>query len=267
VKRHAFLRGLHRVVAPRNYLEIGVGFGRGLACSGVRTIGVDPAPKINVDITCDYRIAATTSDEFFANAEAIAWFAEDTVDLTLIDGMHLSEYALRDFINTERLSSSNSVVVFDDMLPRSVTEAARDRVSVQWAGDVYKVAGVLATYRPDLIVIPVNTRPTGVLLVVGLDPSNEVLAEHYDQIVKDLVTRDPQQVPAEILHRHRTANPTRVLSSTIWRDLANARTSGGPPPENLLTLLELLGTARYAPDPPVLKPWPARAAGPKKRVG
>jgi hypothetical protein len=265
MKRHAFLTALHRVVAPRNYLEIGVGYGRGLACSSVRTIGVDPAPKINVEISCEHRISMTTSDDFFANSDAISWFDQDTVDLTLIDGMHLSEFALRDFINTERLSSASSVAVFDDMLPRTVTEAARDRISVQWAGDVYKVAGVLERYRPDLTVVPVNTGPTGMLLVVGLDPGNRVLCEHYEEIVDELVRPDPQDVPTETLLRLRAAAPRRVLAASIWSDLAVARTTGEAPPENLRSRLDLLGTARYVPDPPASKPWPTGSHRPDVR--
>ena len=50
-----------------------------------------------------------------------------TLDLAFIDGMHLFEYALRDFINVERFADWSSVIVFDDMLPRNVDEAARDR--------------------------------------------------------------------------------------------------------------------------------------------
>ena len=38
-----------------------------------------------------------------------------------IDGMHLFEFALRDFMNIERHANWWSVIVFDDMLPRATS--------------------------------------------------------------------------------------------------------------------------------------------------
>ena len=83
--------------------------------------------------------------------------------------MHLFEYALRDFINVERFADWSSVIVFDDMLPRNVDEAARDRHTKMWTGDVYKVVPVLQKYRPDLTVIQVDTQPTGMAVVFDAD--------------------------------------------------------------------------------------------------
>jgi haloalkane dehalogenase len=50
---------------------------------------------------------------------------------------------------------------------------------------VYVIVEVLARYRPDLIVVPVGTEPTGLLLVMGLDPGSTVLADSYDQIMAE----------------------------------------------------------------------------------
>ena len=109
--------------------------------------------------------------------------------------MHLFEFALRDFINVERYTSPTSVVVLDDMLPRSVTEAARDRTTSQWTGDVYKMVDVLREHRPDLTVVRVNTKPTGVVVVFGADSSSTVLRDHYDEILAAAIVPDPQPVP------------------------------------------------------------------------
>jgi hypothetical protein len=254
LNRHGFLTGLHEHLAPRSYLEIGVNDGRGLARSRTRTIGVDPAFKVTAELGCDLQLVKATSDDFFARADAIDWFPEKVVDLTFVDGLHIFEFALRDFINAERCSGPASVVVFDDMLPRSVDEAARDRHTVAWTGDVYKVAQVLADYRPDLTVVPINTAPTGLLLVVGLDPASTVLTDHYDEILATYVTPDPQQVPIEVMHRKAAAEPETVLAEAVWADLAAARTSGGPHPDSMASLRALRGTSTYvwrqpAPDP------------------
>ena len=80
-----------------------------------------------------------TSDDFFARADPIVSGGDRR--LAFIDGMHLKlEFALRDFINLEKLTHPGSVVVFDDVLPRNNEEASRVRHSLFWAGDVYKVA-------------------------------------------------------------------------------------------------------------------------------
>ena len=52
------------------------------------------------------------------------------LDLVFVDGMHLFEFALRDFMNVERHADWWSVIVFDDILPRDVDEAARERHTV-----------------------------------------------------------------------------------------------------------------------------------------
>ena len=262
MQRHEFLTVVHERYRPRSYLEIGINDGRGLARSRTRTIGVDPAFKITAELSCDLQLVRATSDDFFARPDPLAWFPEGTVDLTFIDGMHLFEFALRDFLNAERLSSPSGVVVFDDVLPRSVSEAARNRHTVAWAGDVYKVALALERYRPDLTVVPLNTAPTGVLLVLGLDPSSTVLADRYEEIVAEFAAEDPQPVPDDVLHRRTAADPRRVAESSVWAELAAARESGGPWP-SLEPLRSLRGTARFVLVPPQEKPWPPRPARPR----
>lgn len=256
MKRHEFLTGLHQVLAPRSYLEIGVNDGRGLACSSTRTIGVDPVLRVSVEVACDLKLVAATSDDFFARSDATGWFDDGVIDLAFIDGMHLSEFALRDFINTERLSSLGGVVVLDDMLPRTVEEAARDRITSDWAGDVYKVAAVLEKYRPDLVVVGIDTEPTGLVLIVGLDPENQVLSECLAEIETDLRVSDPQQVPHEIVHRSSAADPAQVLASSVWSDLVAARDAHRGPAGSLRSLLELRGSAHYVSNPLPSKPWP-----------
>jgi Methyltransferase domain len=262
VNRHQFLKGMHQSLAPRNYLEIGVSFGRSLTLSRTRTIGIDPDFHINVDLECDLQLIKATSDEFFDRPQPIAWFDEGVIDFGFIDGMHVFEFALRDFINVERLSSPHSVVVLDDMLPRSVAEAARKRETLVWAGDVFKVALVLERYRPDLIVVPVDTEPTGVVVVAGLDPTSTVLHDHYHDIVAEFATDDPQVVPVEILERRHAAKPGKVLAAPIWAELARIRDRRrGGAASGLDRLRELRGTAKYVATPPVSKPWPT----PKQR--
>ena len=109
--------------------------------------------------------------------------------------MHLSEFAVRDFINVERHLAPGGVTVFDDILPRNALEAARVRRTGAWAGDVYKAVEIIARHRPDLAVVLINTWPTGTAIVVGCDPSSAVLEQAFPSEVGYLEAPDPQSPP------------------------------------------------------------------------
>ncbi len=256
MNRHEFLSIVHERYRPRNYLEIGIADGEGLARSRTRTIGVDPQFHVSAEVACDLQLVKATSDDFFARPDAISWFPEGIVDFTFIDGLHLFEFALRDFMNAERLSGPSSVIILDDVFPRSVAEASRERHTASWAGDTYKVLLVLERYRPDLAIIPLDTQPTGLLLVLGLDPASTVLAARYDEIVAEFAVRDPQPVPEEILYRKNAADPKLVADSAVWRELAGRRHSRTPV-SFMEALGSLRGTARFTLVPPAdLGAWP-----------
>src|SRR5689334_13217845 len=99
--------------------------------------------------------------------------------------MHLVQFPIRAFANDQRHAGWTSVVVFDDIFPREIEMAARRRRTRLWTGDVYKMLAILARHRPDLICLRVDTRPTGLLLVIGLDPGNRVLDQRYNSILLD----------------------------------------------------------------------------------
>jgi hypothetical protein len=221
--RHELLAGLHERLQPRTYLEIGIRDGKSLALSRTRSIGVDPAYRVEREVHCDVQLVRATSDDFFDRADALAHFGGTPVDLAFIDGMHLSEFALRDFLHTEPHMAAAGVVVFDDMLPRHPLEAARKRRTSAWTGDVYKAAQVLMRRRPDLLVLMVNTRPTGTTVVVRLDPASTVLADTYDEELPYLLAEDPQQVPQQFLDRSVAVDPVVLLDSPVWGELASLR--------------------------------------------
>lgn len=242
MKRHELLRRIHKTYRPRNYLEVGVREGLSLQLSRVPSIAIDPAFKVTMPIHCDVNLVQSTSDAFFAGSDPLAHFrpgrnpfralarkdprsimARPNIELALIDGMHLFEYALRDFMNVERHAHWSSVIVLDDQLPRNVDEAARDRHTHFWTGDVYKVATVLRRFRPDLVVVTVDTLPTGVVVVFGADPTNTVLSSRYESLIEEYVTPDPQDVPGEIFTRKGAIKPRRLLRAEFWPKLVRAR--------------------------------------------
>lgn len=244
MNRHQFLRALHATARPRNYLEIGVNDGRSLALSRVPSVAVDPAYRVTAQLRCDLHLVRATSDDFFASPDPIVhlrggrnpwrnlrrgrpllgrYTGGTVIDLAFIDGMHLFEFALRDFMNVERFSRWTSLIVLDDMLPRNADEAARERHTRDWTGDVFKLAPVLRRYRPDLTVLPIDTTPTGLLVVLGADPGNSALRDRYDRIVADVVTPDPQRVSTDVLERRGAIAPDAFLASPILDALVRGR--------------------------------------------
>ena len=222
----AFLERLHAAVEPGAYLEIGVRHGDSLALARCPAVGVDPAFKLKVQLGERVTLLRETGDEFFGRANPLKAVGSRRVDLAFIDGMHLAEFAVRDFIGAERLSRWTGVAVFDDVLPRTVEEASRDRRTRAWTGDVYKIMAILARHRPDLICLRVGTQPTGLLVVLGLDPTSRRLAVRYDAILEAAVVPDPQDVPADVLERRGVLDPERVLASRVWPTLRDLRDHG-----------------------------------------
>jgi hypothetical protein len=223
-----FLKSVHRQLAPERYLEIGVRNGVSLSIARCRAVGIDPAFSIFAELDCDVALFRTSSDEYFARPEPLAATGGRPFDLAFIDGLHLFEFSLRDFINAERHSTPKSVIILDDVLPRTIDEAARVRHTNAWTGDVYPIIEVLAHYRPDLSVIPVGTQPTGLLLVMGLDPRSSVLTDNYTEIMAQYRRPDPQPVPPSVMDRLTVVDPQRVLDSDLWSLLATASPEVAP---------------------------------------
>jgi len=179
------LARIHEYLVPRTYVEIGVSTGRSLtlALPGTVSIGVDPAPNLTFPVRRRTRIFHQTSDDFFAKHDLRRLFGGVPLDLAFIDGMHHFEFALRDFMNLERSSNSGTTILVHDCLPIDEVTAARERSTNVWSGDVWRLIVLLRQWRPDLEVAVVDSAPTGLGLIRGLDPTSTVLGDHYDKIV------------------------------------------------------------------------------------
>jgi predicted O-methyltransferase YrrM len=177
----AVLKDVHESLAPALYLEIGVRKGLSLALADCASVAVDPAPELKKELPASKRLVVATSDDFFE--ESAAEVLTQPPDLVFIDGQHLFEFALRDFMNVERLAAPHTLVLVDDVFPNHPAQAERNRRTRIWSGDVWKLHDTLARYRPDLVLLPLNTAPTGMLMIAGLDPKNRVLWERYNSIV------------------------------------------------------------------------------------
>ena len=218
-----FLAELHGLLEPRSYLEIGVRFGESLSLSRCESIGIDPDFEVNRELRAPTALIRSTSDEYFESLGGGRPFRAMPIDLAFIDGMHLLEFVVKDFANVERYSHWSTVVVLDDVLPRSVDEAARDRHTQAWTGDVFRIRDVLGSLRPDLSLVLVDTQPTGLLLVLGLDPLDRTLTDRFDEIVATHVLPDPQVVPSEVLERSGALAPENALALPVWGAVRRAR--------------------------------------------
>jgi hypothetical protein len=179
------LRRVHAEIRPRTYVEVGVRAGASLDLAReceVR-IGIDPAPILEPALDLDDAvILATTSDEAFATGAVERALGGRPLDLAFVDGMHLFEFALRDFANLERLAHAASVILVHDCLPIDAVTSARERTTAVWTGDVWKLVPCLLENRPELHVVTSDVSPSGLAFVTRLDPGSTVLAARGDEL-------------------------------------------------------------------------------------
>lgn len=194
--KHDTLKKIHALLQPANYLEIGVQSGKSLALANCPAIGVDPMPLIKTPLGPRAQLVRATSDEFFESRAG--QMIPAPLELVFIDGMHLFEYALRDFINTEKHADAHTLVVIDDIFPGHPAQAERDRRTRAWTGDVWKLLVTLQQHRPDLKLLMLDAFPTGLLCITGLNRNDHTLQALYDEILQsfDPASRPPEDIVA-----------------------------------------------------------------------
>jgi tetratricopeptide (TPR) repeat protein len=196
---YTWLERFYSLLAPEAIIEIGIADGASLARVRPPTlaIGVDPSPRVAYPLTAETHIFPETSDTFFARGGPDKLLAGRPCDIGFIDGLHLFEQALKDFINLERYCGPRSVILFHDTVPLDEATESRARDTKFHTGDVWKVVPCLKHYRPDLDVFTIATPWTGLTVVTGLDPTSRVLEENFDEAVARFI-----DVPfADIQHR------------------------------------------------------------------
>lgn len=186
-----WLQHFHQRLRPACYVEIGLGHGRSLALAGPETkaVGIDPYQGFweKLNYVCPHGPASLfplTSDDFFTQHDLRQVMGQDTFDLGFIDGLHLFEQALKDFINLEHYARKDSVILIHDCLPIAPIVAERERCTGFWTGDVWRIIPCLKTFRPDLKVVTIPAKPSGLGVVTNLDASSTVLADNYEEIVR-----------------------------------------------------------------------------------
>jgi capsular polysaccharide biosynthesis protein len=191
------LAALHHRLQPATYIEIGTHAGGTLALANCTSIAIDPQFAIDRDVIrakpkC--LLFQMTSDDFFATHDPKEILGA-ACQLAFLDGMHLFEFLLRDFINVEKTCASDSLILMHDCLPPDSYVARREwqdekhadatKYPGWWAGDVWKVVHILQNLRQDLEIYALNSPPTGLIAVTRLDPASQILERHYGDLVRE----------------------------------------------------------------------------------
>jgi hypothetical protein len=234
--KHQLLAEIHKKLQPQFYFEIGVQTGKSLALAQCEAIGVDPMPLLSHELGAKAKVITASSDAFFARQGDV--LLRKPIDLCFIDGMHLFEYVLRDFINVERYAKAHTLIVIDDIYPGHPDQAKRDRCTRAWTGDVWKLTAVLQRYRPDLFIQTVDAYPTGLMLITALDPNNNVLSDNYQAILQQYSVDTP--VPDSVIKREGAVSGKSTLISQITAVLHNAKQHTVAPQEIKQELVQLV---------------------------
>ncbi len=198
---------IHEFLRPRTYLEIGVDRGASFSRARRETIalGIDPDPHIDVPLGPRQRVFRQTSDEFFAGHDVLAELGGLRLELAFIDGMHWFEFALRDFMNVERLCARDATILVHDVFPPDRQSAERERTAAFWTGDVWRLVLLLRKYRPELSVHTVAAPPSGLAVIRNLDPESRFIRDNLDDLVREYSALDYSTIEfhrAEMLNLH-----------------------------------------------------------------
>lgn len=151
-----------------SYLEIGVFLGKVFFnVSAKKKIAVDPHfrfglyrkfKRIFKNITnLNAKFYEKTSDAFFAE-NAPKLYSHSKIDISLVDGMHEYDFALRDVENTLRYLQNGGVIIMHDCNPQMPQHAASfadwkaNNFQGIWNGDVWKTIVHLRSLRDDINV-------------------------------------------------------------------------------------------------------------------
>jgi hypothetical protein len=191
-----FLGLLNEHLSPRTYFEIGTNTGSSIERFSCDAVCVDPKFLVERNVWTRRRtfLFQMTSDDFFRDENLHHYFPGGP-ELSFLDGMHLFEFLLRDFMNVERLSDPKSLILMHDCLPLSLRMAERkyfgggdDEGDFQWAwtGDVWKILHAFRKFRPDLRVTYIDCPPTGLVAVSNLDPESAVFSREYERVIAEI---------------------------------------------------------------------------------
>jgi len=190
LKHSQFLQEIHKISKPKLYFEIGVNNGSSLSLSKCRSIAVDPNFTVTWPITNNTRLIRETSDTFFGKEKRLSHLFNTPIDLAFLNGNHLAEQTIRDFLNTEKYCVANSLIMINNVYAEQMEMIERYPRFNAWCGDTYKIIPILKRYRPRLEIGVFETfigpYRTGISIIKNIDPKNTVLFDNYEVIEKEI---------------------------------------------------------------------------------
>jgi hypothetical protein len=213
---------LHKRRRVARYLEIGTQSGDSLKRAVGQAIAIDPEFRLDKAAWGErpgIRLFEMTSDAFFAAHDPCAILG-GPIDLAFIDGMHLAEYVLRDFVNVERHCDRGALIVLHDAIPGNFEMTERDRrtaarrdkaLANAWTGDVWRVLPILRRERPDLHIQILDCEPTGLVLISNLDPGSRRLGDRIEEHVRMLQDHPAQEMEFWVFLASATITDAREL--------------------------------------------------------
>ena len=154
----------------QTYLEIGVEYGQTfLSTHFLSKTGVDPDPKFELtnenNPNNSFVLHKLKSDDYFASLnEQTKQTKQTKFDVIFIDGMHHSDYFLRDFNNSLQILNKDGLIFVDDILPLNRNEQLKIperhyyengilKYGEEWTGDIWKVVYFILTRYRDKIAM------------------------------------------------------------------------------------------------------------------
>ena len=215
------LSDLHELLAPRAYLEIGVRGGEYFSLARGPALGIAPDASFQAPPADGSRLLQMTSSDFF---DVAADHLGEPPDLIFLNGTHLIESVLNDFMYVERLAAPHALVVVADVTPNHPSQAARTPRTSLWTGDVWKLITVLQQSRPNLYLQTLDASPAGLLLIGGLTAGHAGLWDRHATIVRDCLRMgDP---PPAILERQGAITPDLETLARIIAPLSDVAGGG-----------------------------------------
>jgi hypothetical protein len=199
-----FLDVLHGKRPTARYLEIGTQTGKSLELARGPALAIDPAFVLDKDAwnaKPGINLYEMTSDDFFQKHDPREILG-GPIDLAFVDGMHLSEFVFRDFLNVEKFCSPDAIIVLHDCIPINFEMTERHRnpaarhdkpLATSWTGDVWRVVPILQSERPDLKIQILDCPPTGLVLISHVDPNYRMPPERLDEVQHIFTDHEPSE--------------------------------------------------------------------------
>lgn len=223
MNRVILIQSLMKQKGLKNYLEIGVFNGHVFfRIKSTFKIAVDPEfqfdalRKIGKTIINPYNIfnkyISKTSDDFFEQ-DAPRLFEKKNIEISLIDGMHEYQYALRDVENILKYLGDDGVIIMHDCNP--VTKEAAITfdewkalgMKGQWNGDVWKAIVHLRSLRKDIDVFVLDC-DFGLGVITKRKPENNLSLspEEINSLTYEDLDSDRKQLinlkPADYIYKY-----------------------------------------------------------------